>query len=361
MALFKRKKDDEDDDDYEEVKEVVVKKRPKSKTFKDLKSSNKRKRKEPKKPWGKGERLLVLSVLVITIAASGVLAASSRHWKLPGLPRLEMPSLSVPGFGEKTIIIEGNKQNNVKAEESVSRFESETKPLSGIYGLYVVRLNDGSSYGVNELSEFQAASLIKLPVIAAMYQEAEDGNIDLDSVYTLKNADKVAGSGSLYSKPAGYKLTYQELLNLMGKESDNTAFNVCRKYLGDEKINAVIEQIGMVGTSLSDNTTTPLDIGVYFQKLWKGDIVSTVSRDKILDSLTDTIYENWLAAGIPDSVRVAHKFGREVHVVNDAGIVFADEPFVVVILSDGVVEHEVDEVFPQLSKIIYDVETGKQD
>jgi len=43
-----------------------------------------------------------------------------------------------------------------------------------------------------------------------------------------------------------------------------------------------------------------------------------------------------------------------VHVVNDAGIVLTDNPFVVVIMSKGVVEKEADEIFPTLSKLVFE-------
>ena len=91
----------------------------------------------------------------------------------------------------------------------------------------------------------------------------------------------------------------------------------------------------------------------YHEKLWKGEIVDTTHKDEVLNYLTDTSFESWLVAGIPEEVKVAHKYGREVNVVNDAGIVFAPKPYVVVILSKGIVEKEADENFPELSRIIY--------
>jgi len=355
MGIFNRKKVD---DEYEEVEEVVVRRRPKSEAFKDLKSENRKKRKEPPKPWGKKERILVLIIIILTAGTSTFLSLSARAWKLPGLPRLKVPQLNLPFFGEETIILEGNKESGKdkqEAERITSAFRERTRELSGVYGLSVIKLESGYSYGVNENETFQAASLIKLPIIAAMYMEAEKGNLDLDSKYSLKNSDKISGAGSLYLKPAGYEITYRNLINLMGKQSDNTAFNVCRKFLGDEKINEVIKKIGMTHTSLDNNETTPRDIGIFFEGLWKGNIVSKVNRDEILDDLTGTVYENWLVAGIPEGVRVAHKYGREVHVVNDAGIVFTDKPFIVVIMSKGVIEREADEILPELSRIVYEI------
>lgn len=365
MELFKRRKDDEEyedeDSSYDEPlgDEGRRRRRFKDKDFRDLKSENKKKRKEPKKPWGRKERLFVLAAILLTAGMSGILALSARSWKLPRLPRLKLPSISVPFWGEETIIIEGNRLDQEKSKRVIQEFNEKTKDLSGIYGLYVIKLSNGFSYGVNGSEIFQAASLIKLPVMAAMYRQAETGNLNLDDKYTLKKLDKVAGSGSLYSKPAGYQVTYRNLVELMGKQSDNTAFNICRKLLGDEKINDLIRSTGMVDTSLEENESTPRDIGVFFEELMKGNIVSANARDEILESLTDTIYEDWLAAGIPEETRVAHKYGREIHVVNDAGIVFSDNPFVIVIMSKGVVEREADSVFPELSKLVFDTEINQ--
>jgi hypothetical protein len=39
--------------------------------------------------------------------------------------------------------------------------------------------------------------------------------------------------------------------------------------------------------------------------------------------------------------------------VNDAGIVYAEKPYIVVIVSKGVVAKEADSAFPELSKSIY--------
>ncbi len=318
------------------------------------KPSSRRKKKDFGQ-WTKKERYLIFYVLSATIVASVILAFSARDWKMPGLPRISFPS-----FKGGTIVIEKDKPElDETAKETISSFKEETKSLSGIYGFYVIRLSSGLSYGVNENDIFEPASLNKLPVMLAMYIEEEEGNIDLETTYALKDTDKVAGSGSLENKSEGYELTYREMLSYMGKESDNTAANIAKNILGEEKVKQVIDMLGMGNTVVfgEDQKTTPYDIGLFFNKLWERDIVSKKHRDEMLEYLTDTIYEEWLAAGIPSDTEVAHKYGREVHVVNDGGIVFADEPFILVLLSKGVVEREADQAFPELSRAIYRQET----
>lgn len=328
------------------------------------------KKKELIKPWSTKERFFVFVVFVVTILTSGILAISAREWKLPGVGRLGKVEINIPFFNDEPIIIEGGKRGiNEKQIESrekiIKEFKSTTANLSGVYGLYVIDLKSEYSFGVYEDETFEAASLMKLPVMAAMFLESEKGSLNLETKYKLVSKDRVGGAGSLYGKPDGYEITYRNLVKLMGQQSDNTAFNVTKQILGEEKINSLIESAAMTNTNFSEHAITPKDIGNFFKELWEGNIVKKASRDEILLFLTDTIYENWLRAGLPDGTRLAHKYGREVHVVNDAGIVFSEgpsgsenppgrRPYVVVIMSKGVVETEADEVFPKLSKIVFD-------
>lgn len=308
---------------------------PRAKRIKDLAPQNKKKRKEPIKPWGKTERIIVLTFLLLTVFIPAALAASARNWKLPGLPRISLPKFS----GEETIIIEGDNSSKKKSEEATKYFEDKTRNLSGVYALYVVRLGSGSSYGLNQTEVMQAASLIKLPVMAAVYRQAEKGSINLDS--------KVAGANS----------TYRQLLGAMGHSSDNAAQVKVVAAIGKDEVQKTIEEIGMEDTSLEENLTTAKDIGVFFQRLWNGLILTDKNRDEMLDFLTDTIYESWIAGGI-SQVRVAHKYGREVHVVNDAGIIYSEPPFVLVIVSRGVIETEADEAIPEIAAKVFAIETS---
>jgi beta-lactamase class A len=332
MSIFSRARERQIEDDAEEAEESG----PRYKKIRDLAPENRKKRKEPPKPWGRTERIIVLVFLLLTILIPAGLAASARNWKLPGLPRIALPKLSL---NKGPIIIEGDDSDKKKTEEAVDYFRSSTADLSGVWGLYVIRLKNGSSYGVNKDEVMQAASLIKLPVMATVYMRAESGEIDLDS--------EVAGSNS----------TYRQLLEAMGKRSDNAAQIKIVESLGRPLLQETIEELGMRDTSLAENLTTPADIGLFFQKLWKGFLINQKNRDEMLDFLTDTNFEEWIAAGI-EGVRVAHKYGREVHVVNDAGIVFSEPPFVLVVLSDGVVEAEADKFIPEAAARIFEIETS---
>ncbi len=348
MGIFKKKEKEED----EEIEGKSKKRKPAS-----AEATSRRRKKSPK-PWGKKERIAVVVVFVLTVFASGVLSLRSRNWEISRFPRLTLPEvkLSLPElgiFGRQTIVLEGKRDNLGKSEKVISDFKTVTGGLSGVYGFYIISLSDGYSFGVNENAFFEPASLNKLPVIYAAYKADREGRIDLNDEYELKDEDKIRGSGSLSGGKEGTVYTYRKLVTLMGKESDNTSFGIMKRLLGQEYIDSVIDEIGMVDTSFEDNRTTPTDIGTFFKHLVVGDLPQE-SREAILSSLTDTIYENHLPAGIPRDIKVAHKYGRETRVVNDGGIVFSGDSFVLVILSEGVLDKEADEKFPELSRLIFE-------
>ena len=96
MRLFGRKKDEEEFDEDEISEEGFKPTNPKSITRPE-------KKKEPPRPWGKRERLLVLAILSITVGLTLILSIFSQGVKLPriGLPKL--PSFDF--FSSQTITL----------------------------------------------------------------------------------------------------------------------------------------------------------------------------------------------------------------------------------------------------------------
>ena len=202
----------------------------------------------------------------------------------------------------------------------------------------------------------EVTNWVKLPVMVSLYKEAETGKLDLETEYKLQDRDKVGGAGILQTKKAGTIYTYRQLAENMGHYSDNTAFNIIVRILGKQKIQANIESWGMKKTSLSEYETTPADIGLLFKKLYQGELVKLSFKEEILKYLTKTVYEDWIPAGVPADIRVAHKIGRDLGTFSDAGIVFADPPaggFVLVIMSKNAKESEAIKLLPEITKKVW--------
>ncbi|MGB9637196.1 MAG: serine hydrolase [Microgenomates group bacterium] len=242
-----------------------------------------------------------------------------------------------------------------KLERERQEIMNMIEQLRGRYGIFFQDLESNDSFEIAGQETFTAASLIKLPVLLTLYREAEAGRINLDEVYKLRNYDKVSGAGSLQYKPAGFEITFRQMAELMGQQSDNTAFNIVSQRLGETKIQELIDALGMTKTSFAKNETSPADIGLLFRKLYKEGIVYEKDKEEILGFLTNTIWEDRIPAGVPKGIKVSHKIGTEVGVISDAGIVFAPRPFILVIMSQGANEIEAKKALPEITRKIYDL------
>lgn len=352
ISRRKRKKDDEDEelDDEEEIK-PKVKKKP-------------RKKKEPKKPWGKKERLLVASVISFTIFSSFLLLILSKDWKAP---KINLPGLSfqkdeplVLGKSDPEETSLDQAPSSAFGGASSSAYDEMKKLLNerlsstkGTYGIDIIEISTDKNYGINKNEKFESASFFKLPLMIAVYSEKEKGHIDLSSTHTLQDADKQGGSGVLVSLPAGTAISYKDLISYMGKESDNTAFNILGNQIGWNHVDEIINKVGMLNTSFSTSITTPYDMGLLFQKLIGGELVSEASKQEILDLLTNPDPEGLITKGVGDQIKVAHKYASEIGTINDGGIIFARSPYILIVMTKGQENDDAKLVIPDLSRIVY--------
>ncbi|MGB9911632.1 MAG: serine hydrolase [Microgenomates group bacterium] len=307
-------------------------------------------KKPPKPKLNKKDRLIILLIFVFTLIISGFLYLKEKI--------TQTTEKIVKPFTQPLVITSSQEVKKFDSSPVIEEIKNLTKDLVGYYGVYVYRFSDGQEYGIRQKEIFPAASLMKLPVMLALYQEAEAGRISLEAKYQLAEADKRGGAGILQSRPAGEIYTYRKLAELMGQYSDNTANNVLVKVLGEKKIQEVIKKIGMEKTDFSEYETTPEDIGIFFRQLYKGKILTDSHKEEIFRFLTKTGFEDRIPAGLPEGVRVVHKIGTEIGVFSDAGIVFPPkgEPFVLVIMSKEAKETEAKEVLPKIAKAVWDFE-----
>src|SRR5438445_9626884 len=78
-----------------------------------------------------------------------------------------------------------------------SRLALLAKAHKGKVAIAVKHFTTGETYTLNADEVMPTASLIKLAVMAEVYQQAEDGKIKLDDTVTLRKEDRVQGSGIL--------------------------------------------------------------------------------------------------------------------------------------------------------------------
>ena len=113
-------------------------------------------------------------------------------------------------------------------------------------------------------------------------------------------------------------------------------------------------------TSLANFVTSPEDIGLFFKELYQGEIMSDSHKDSLIKFLTKTAFENWLPAGLPKDIKIAHKIGKDIGTFSDGGIVFTDKPYVIVVMSKDAKETEANEFLPKISGSVWEWENSEK-
>jgi beta-lactamase class A len=133
--------------------------------------------------------------------------------------------------------------------------ESRLLPLieahEGKVAVAVKDLKTGEGFVSHADDPMPTASLIKFPVMVEAYRQADAKAIDLDARVTLKDADKVPGSGILtdhFSEGASFPL--RDAVHLMIVYSDNTATNLLLDVIGIGSTAATMERMGYPNTKI---------------------------------------------------------------------------------------------------------------
>lgn len=274
--------------------------------------------------------------------------------------------------GEMRWVIEPTGQETVNSNSDqvikvLDQVREITATVSGTYAVYVKRLDGTGAYGFNEDVQMPGASLLKLPAMITVIEKVERGDLDLTDKYTLEEADRAVGSGPLQFKQAGTSYTLDELLNYLGKNSDNTAWVMFNRRLGGEEIELTMKKMGLMSSDYGELTTTARDVSRMWEYLYGGGI-SPSNQKRVWGYLTESIYEDRLPAGLESTGAeiVGHKVGTDIGVWADAGIIKCRiengecrvEPFILVIMNDGVKRAEAMGIVPEIAKMIWTFENS---
>ncbi|CAA9396628.1 MAG: Beta-lactamase class A-like and penicillin binding proteins (PBPs) superfamily [uncultured Rubrobacteraceae bacterium] len=248
-----------------------------------------------------------------------------------GLPEVE-PAETPPA----EIVTEGVPEDErERIEEVAGRFEERVEGYDGVVGVYVQDLDGGFGYGVRADETFFSASIIKVPVMVAVYRKVDQGDLSFSQPVELKEEDWAAGAGWLQWEKAGTKQTVGDLLLLMMTQSDNVATNALIRMVGGrEHVNEVAESLGAEDTLLYqkvssergavpglDNRTTPRDMATMLQEIADNEAASEKSCGYMIELMQTNELDWWLDAGLPEDVYAANKAGWLYQVYGDVGIV----------------------------------------
>ena len=199
-----------------------------------------------------------------------------------------------------------------------------------------------------------AASVIKIPILAAVMKAIAERKISLKQTVAISKKDVDGGSGVIKTMKLPATLTVEELLNLMITRSDNTATNEVIDLLGMQYLNEEFKKLGLKQTVLNrhmmdfvsrrkgrENYTSSQDIAMLLDQMYNGKLVSSRASKKMLSLLKQQQVNDRIPVYLPETIEVAHKTGLERSVVHDAGIVFTPKgDYLICMLIENVKEYK---------------------
>ncbi len=205
------------------------------------------------------------------------------------------------------------------------------------HAAYIIKdFKSGHVASRNEDDVFPSASLIKVPIMCAVFQAVQDRQLSLFTPIALKRADRRGGSGVLKFASNGTVFTNRELVEAMIIHSDNTATNLLVEQLGIDYLQDAFRRLGLRDTRISadgfrltsrqveeDNVTSPRDMAYLLEKIYQRQLVNAEASAQMLDILKHQKLRDRLPRHMPQGWVIAHKTGLLRKACHDIGIVFS--------------------------------------
>lgn len=306
---------------------------------------------------------IAVSLLIIALLLAGLWVFRFKTLALkPSVATFDYP------FINKAVTSNLGKHYIINFRPLKAELEKIQRGYSQKTYIYFSYINNGSWIGLNEREEFVAASTLKVPLAMSLLKAVEDGALKPSDSYSLEDIDLSQGFGDLYMAGKDEEFTVEELLEIMLKKSDNTAFNailnIFRRigiedplgqvygFLGWEFASSIPE-LGEVPnySKINLKTLSNIFIGLYDAKY-----ITVDHSNKILEYLASTPFSDKIAAGVPDGVMVSHKIGTATFekTFSDCGIIYApNRNYILCLGSNGADENTASKFMSEVSQAVY--------
>ncbi|MGD6872796.1 serine hydrolase [Sutcliffiella horikoshii] len=244
---------------------------------------------------------------------------------------------------------------------------------------YVIDDGNGQRLGKDADVTKKAASLIKIPIMMAVFKQVEAGILSLSDRYSIDNRNIVSGAGVIQFMESDTSFTLGELLTLMIIVSDNIATNKVIDIIGWNVVNDFCREQGLTNTKLErvmmdfkaadvglENRTSALEMIECLKYLHIEDAERAVFSDESRQKMLRILGGQQLLDKLPfymdlELVGIANKTGELPGVEHDCGIVtYKGEKLFVAVLIDDLVDNSIGKrAIQEIGKVVeeYLVET----
>src|SRR5512144_23044 len=223
-----------------------------------------------------------------------------------------------------------------------------TRSLNTTWGIYAKSIETGEEIAIDADRQMDTMSVIKIPLMAEVFQQVKEGKLALDTRYTVTKDDMLPGTGVLRSLDPGAVVTVKDLVTLMIIVSDNTATDIMYRMVGGpEAVNRRMTALGLEKTTAPAparawfdalraapsaeqfhrdakhpfGLSTPREIGKLIEMMERGTLVDKASSDQMLQIMRNQLYRTRIPRFL-SGYRIPHKTGDFLpYIGNDVGAI----------------------------------------
>ena len=244
--------------------------------------------------------------------------------------------LATSGFFIFSTITHAELLGRPKADERCNPiFEAALQNPQVRVSYVYIDLVEGTRCELRADESVASASLYKLLLMIELHNRVELGhNSFMDEIVVMPWHGEFTPKEHRYAFPT--IITLGEAIRSSISWSSNPEAEALHEYLGIENVNQMAREVGLQGTVAGPRyfQTTARDQALILERIYKSDLISSDASSSMLQLLLTQRIKDYMRAGLPSEVEVAHKTGLILEYANDAGVVYGERgPFILVILT----------------------------
>lgn len=226
------------------------------------------------------------------------------------------------------------------------------------YFAYVYKdIYTGFTVSYNENQSIFAASAIKAPTDIYIYEKASTGEIDLNEKLTYTSLYHSNGSGVLKEKEFNTSYDVRTLLEYSTITSDNAAHNMMMDRYGRENMYSFWKEKGttyIFSTNTNWGDFSAKDASIYMEELYNFYVNNDEYGKEVMNNFLKS-YPKFITND--EASDIASKSGWSGSSLHDAAIIFVDNPYIVIALSNMGATDNYQEYFDKVSELSYKLHT----
>lgn len=243
--------------------------------------------------------------------------------------------------------------------------EEDQKKVTNV-SVYFRDLANGQVMSINSQDSFSPASLLKVPLLITYYKKAEDDPSILSRRFTIQGKSDTLDQNIKPEKSVeiGKSYSVEDLLNYLIIQSDNIAWEALlsdlRQNYSEEDFVSTLSDLGIIDPRKThdEQYITTQSYASIFRTLYNAAYLNPEMSEKALELLSQSNFKNGIVAGIPEGIKVAHKFGEQkngnAQQLHDCGIVyFSKNPYLICVMTQGNDIQNLEPVIQVISKKVY--------